>query len=212
MSRRPTRSFTRSTCGSRTTTPTPRWKPARSSFELTTISGDLETLVLAETGAATQVYEGSIDSNTGPTFAVPGRRRPAHPQAGDGVTATHLDLNGSTQSSDSATAATAYLVFVDQDGRPVTSLLENSKAYLRLYDWFTSGSPSYRDYAVVQVYAGISGDQEWVSLLETAPDSHISKGRSNWGAPGLLRRHRLDLSHRGSAGRIRRPDGELSKL
>ncbi|HSN85857.1 MAG TPA: hypothetical protein VL025_03820, partial [Thermoanaerobaculia bacterium] len=146
--------------------------------QLTTLSNDLETLVLTETGAATQIYEGSLPSNTGPTFGVPGDGAVQLIYLiPDFVTAVHADANGGTQSSDVAGSNNGSIVFLDEHGGPPASLLEGSRARLRVYEYLGGGGyPPTQQTVTATLASAIGGDQQTFQLWETGPATGVYEG------------------------------------
>jgi VCBS repeat-containing protein len=140
---------------------------------LITSGGDGESLYLIETGGRMAVFEVSLPIAAGSPVSGDGRIQAA---AGQTVSVTHFDRNGSTSSSDSAAFTAASLRFLDAEGRPTDLYLDGSKAFVRAVDLAANTDP----YTFQSVSAAgsmqLSGDTETISLRETGPDTGVFEG------------------------------------
>src|SRR5947209_5896839 len=142
------------------------------------VTGDLETLTLAETSAGSGVFAGSIGLyKTG--AGLPGngvletgeQSSPVH--VFDTLHASYTDSAGGASS---ATATTlGYRVwFLDAYGNVVTSYPQGARVYVRI-EWHDFLNPSAVDSLSVRLQSA-SGDLEYLQAAETGRDTGIFEG------------------------------------
>ena len=142
-------------------------------------AGDLETLLLTETGLTTGVFEGSIPldvlfspqengSLSTSEFGGP-------PHLFDTLTATYNDLSGTTSTA-TATTRGSRMTFLDAYGNEVTAYALGSTVYLRIEDHTLNNAPLAVEMAVVEVVSLTSGDNEAFPIAETGVDTGIFAG------------------------------------
>ena len=155
----------------------------------TLYGGDAETLLLVETGADTNVFEGTMSL----VFAAAG------PTLGDGVlettagapdviTASYLGL------ADTATAVASRTTLVDAGGQEVEIFEVDSVAYVRVVD-LSLNDPQAIDLAQATVSATVYGDSETVSLTETGLDTGVFEGSVDLGISYSIGDGILEVSH-----------------
>jgi VCBS repeat-containing protein len=158
-------------------------------------AGDQETVVLAETGADTGVFEGSLPSHYQP--GVPG----------DGTLDT-TDSGPPEFRAETVTAsvgpysATAHLVgarvmFIDEFGRPASSFPLGVLVRVRVIDHSSPNDPLQQDY--LTAYVSSSYDQEMIYLQETGFNTGVYEGAiwttgSGCGCGGDLGNGQLSVS------------------
>ncbi|HEX3131883.1 MAG TPA: Ig-like domain-containing protein [Thermoanaerobaculia bacterium] len=135
-------------------------------------TGDLETLILQETSGG--IFEGSLPLEinlNGQTY----------PSQGDGklqsvayeeIEAVHTDWTSSTTSSDRAVIRYTSVDFIDAAGAVTAELLEGGVARLRVF-YFSDPNSAPPSVMLRSLYGG---DQEQISLTETAYQSHVFEG------------------------------------
>ena len=145
--------------------------------------GDQEVVELLETGIDTGIFEGSVATTNGGSS--PGDGVIGTPP-GQAIEAVHLDADLPTSSRADATMAASHAELVDAQGRPAEYYLESARVYVRVVD-HVSDSPGVFDTVQVSLQADISGDQELLTLQETAPSSGVYQGSMELRrGPGLL--------------------------
>lgn len=147
--------------------------PDTATATLSTSGGDSESLYLSETGGRTGVFEISLPSGTGAPVPGDGRVQAA---AGQTVSVTHSDRNGSTSSSDSAAFTAASVRFVDAEGRPADLYLDGSRAIVRAVDLAANTDPYTFQSVSATGSMQLSGDTETFTLRETGPDTGVFEG------------------------------------
>jgi VCBS repeat-containing protein len=147
---------------------------------LSLTTGDEEHLILDETGIGSNVYEGSLPLEIGPAIPEDGKLQA---QAdGEVLEARHDDWNAATASEDTGRLSPAEMWFLDDDGRPTETVLENGTLRLRLFDSFLS-TPGAADIA-----SEVSGDGEnlFFSAVPGSPGSFegsMPTEHMTWGTP-----------------------------
>jgi hypothetical protein len=149
--------------------------PDTTTVTIAASGGDSETLTLTETGVHTAVFEGSIPSAAASGGSGASGDHVLQTLAGQTLLATHPDANGITSSTDTAPVAATSIRFVGADGHPTRSVLEGSKAILRVVDPAADSFPSF-DTVSVQVSAQLTGDVESLTLRETGPSTGVFEG------------------------------------
>lgn len=140
-----------------------------------TVTGDSETVMLEETGAARALFAGRLPLTQGP--AVPGNGVletggiAGPPAAFDTLTAHHADGFGG--SSADATTLGSRTLFLDPYGQPAEFLLEAVPNRLRVDDHHLD-VPGQADLALATLT--VPGDAESLSLSETADGSGRFEG------------------------------------
>ncbi len=137
------------------------------------ISVDAETLVLTETGGDTGIFTGSIALRTGSPspndgFLQTGWRTSPYVEL-DTLAVTHAG------SSDTVPMAGSRTTFVDAAGSPAERYARNARAYIRVED-HSFDRPGLYDTVQVTVRSLTTGDQELLTLQETARDGGIFAG------------------------------------
>jgi len=151
-------------------------------------AGDLEPVILTETGPDTSIFEGSIQlvfnvsASQGSGVLETGNQGPDFP--GEQVTASYGPF--------SATARTvgARVVFIDDFGRQTSTFPLGSKVRVRVSDP-SHNNPTNRDNSAITLSA-CQNDQELVQLAETGFDTGVFEGEipsGNYGSysDGLLK-------------------------
>ncbi|HEX6902960.1 MAG TPA: Ig-like domain-containing protein [Thermoanaerobaculia bacterium] len=159
-------------------------------------SGDQAFVELLETGRNTGIFEGSI--------ALDSLNPPSGDnmlQAGPGATITAIADDSSFAASPAqATIEAAALEFIDADGRPTRTLLEDDYARVRLYSAQANGSSFVADVVQAEISSLYFPDQDFVTLTETGPDTGVFEGaiRTRIAHPAAPGEIVLDLATSGS--------------
>ena len=132
---------------------------------------DTETLQLFETGPNTAVFTGTMPSRAH-YFTV----------VGDGVLQVWRtnNQNDTVEAELGATTATATLIpgfirIVDASGADVTDIPEGGTVYLRV-EYEDGNDPMYQGYLQVRVLSVTTGDEQYVAMWETGPDTAVFTG------------------------------------
>ncbi len=132
---------------------------------------DTETLQLFETGPNTAVFTGTMPSRAH-YFTV----------VGDGVLQVWRtnDQNDTVEAELGAITATATLIpgfirIVDASGADVTGIPEGGTVYLRV-EYEDGNDPMYQGYLQVRVLSVTTGDEQYVAMWETGPDTAVFTG------------------------------------
>ncbi len=144
------------------------------SVQLDSDSGDVETLVLEETGLVSGVFEGSID--LGDPFSGYSGDGELGAYQGDDVRAMYTDSVGVTIPNAEAYVVPLTIAFLDEDGLPATEILESGTVRLRLDSPSENYFPDSIDYTGAAVLSLTTGDYEDMYLYETGPDTGIFEG------------------------------------
>jgi hypothetical protein len=139
-------------------------------------AGDSEGVILTETGQDTGVFAGSIAIELPPWYG--STQGDGRIQAEDDETlrALHGDALGMTASGDLARVRTSRLQFVDEEGRPVSSVVENGTVRVRL-EWLGCHGFPYSDSGCFVVLTSrITGDEEVIPMTETGPGTGVFLG------------------------------------
>jgi VCBS repeat-containing protein len=137
-----------------------------------TVAGDSEYVTVTETGFATGVFEGSIDSTGGAQAANNGRLESA---VGQSITATLWSPYGSPDVHTQAVFTGGQVAFVDEAGNAATTYLEGTRARVRVVDHGADLHAS-ADTVTVTLTTEISGDRETLTLTETGPQTGVFEG------------------------------------
>ncbi len=144
----------------------------RTYARVTSTSGDQVYVELLETGRSTGIFEGSV--------ALDSLNPPSGDnvlQAGPGAAITaRADDSSFAAAPAQATIEAAALEFIDADGRPTQTLLEDDYARVRLYGAQANGSPAVADAVQAEISSLYFPDQEFVTLTETGPDTGVFEG------------------------------------
>lgn len=130
-------------------------------------TGDLETLLLAETDGRTYLFTGAIPVVAGTAAAGDGSLQA---QPGETVEVVH-DVFG-VASSDRATVTRSAIRFVDAAGLPVSVLLEEDTARVRLLDPLSAGQAP----PAATLESRISDDVEPLNLAELPASPGLFEG------------------------------------
>ncbi len=147
-------------------------------------SGDVEQVLLTETGLNTAIYEGSIglgSSGSEPDFLLDAA-------AGEQIEATRAPFTGTgSAASDSAAVVGSTTFFVDAAGQLTAEYLQASDAFVRVTDHTANQNPSAADTTSVQLTAELTGDSESLTLTETGVDTGVFTGSIDLGVgPGSV--------------------------
>jgi VCBS repeat-containing protein len=132
-----------------------------------TVPGDDEFAILEETGPDTGIFEGSIDSAGGAPSINSNRLESS---VGQTITATLGLPYSPVPLQKQAVFTGGQVTFVDDAGQLTSTVLAGTHARLRVEDHQRSGS------APVQVVTDVTGDQESVTLQETASGAGVFEG------------------------------------
>ncbi len=133
---------------------------------------DGEVVTLTETGLDTGVYEGSLPLGAS---GIPGDGV-LQADVGETLGAAYYHQGGLGSSTDQATIAGSWTLFVDAAGAPAEVYLQASEAFVRVVDHPANFDPGAVDTTSVQLVAEISGDVETLSLTETGADTGAFEG------------------------------------
>ncbi|MCP4662766.1 MAG: hypothetical protein GY856_45820 [bacterium] len=143
------------------------------------LSGDQETLTLTETGAATGVFEGTIELSVDPAASFNGVLEtsgdPGPPARFDTLQATYTDAGGGTSSA-TATTSGSLTWFIDAYGAVTDIFAYNSTAYVRVEDQ-NFNQPAQIDTVTATITVNATGtDTETITLTEVDATSGIFEG------------------------------------
>ncbi|HEX6863719.1 MAG TPA: hypothetical protein VF414_12920, partial [Thermoanaerobaculia bacterium] len=141
----------------------------------TALSGDSEVVSLRETYRDSGVFEGRIrlDNNASPS-------QPGTLEAGAlaGPPAAHDTLTAQFGSeTDTAGLAPAGIQLLDSHGRPATDYTGGDWVHVRVEDHVRADDPGQRDTLTVRVQNQNMGDDETLTLTETALRTGVFEGR-----------------------------------
>ena len=160
----------------------------------TLYGGDAEALLLTETGADTNLFEGMMSLN----FA------PAGPSVGDGVLDT--STSGPPEElpdvitvsyggvDDTATAVGSRTTLLDNGGQDIEIIRVDAVAHVRVID-LSLNDPQAIDLAQATVSATVYGDSETISLTETGLDTGVFEGSIQLGISYTIGDGILEVSH-----------------
>jgi hypothetical protein len=143
------------------------WLDTRNVEVRSLATGDLETLLLAETDGRTYLFTGAIPVVAGTAAAGDGSLQA---QPGETVEVVH-DVFG-VASSDRATVTRSAIRFVDAAGLPVSVLLEEDTARVRLLDPLSAGQAP----PAATLESRISDDVEPLGLAELPASPGLFEG------------------------------------
>jgi len=138
-------------------------------------------LVLTETGADTGIFEGTVQTVTGPGYPGPGE---LHVEPRDSVTVVY-DADTSTYDDTRETSAVIEIVpvsleLVDGQGEAVSSYLFGETVHVRVSESGANADPGVAESLVATVQAVRRSDDrpdlETVLLTETGPDTGVFSG------------------------------------
>ena len=136
------------------------------------LAGDQETLELVETGRDSNLFAGSLPLAAG-TFVTDGVLQA---QPGDDITAEREDVLGNSSSTDTARVQDFSLAFVDEAGAPTAVLLEDGLARVQLFSRGDNTDPFTVQQVGVEVQSLHTGDNEFLAVAETGPDTGVFEG------------------------------------
>ncbi|MEM6456642.1 MAG: hypothetical protein AAF772_16245, partial [Acidobacteriota bacterium] len=137
-------------------------------------AGDVENVALDETGPDTGIFtadlpvvdQGFANSNDDQLQVF----------SGDTIEAIYVEPSGATDSRAQATVAAARLSFLDADGSTVDTVLEDGTLFIRLVSGADNGDPASAQLVSIQLDSRYGGDQEFVTAVETGPDTSVFEG------------------------------------
>ena len=139
--------------------------------DLTSSSGDTESLDLFETGLNTGTFEGvvpnAISSSTSDGILTVNN--------GDTLTVTHTNTSDSVPAVAEANVISSNVFFIDENGGLATSYLEGARAYIRVIDNDYAGDGTVETLNVT-VVTEAGKDSETVTLTETGPATRTFEG------------------------------------
>ncbi|MEA2603350.1 MAG: large repetitive protein, partial [Acidobacteriota bacterium] len=137
-------------------------------------SGDAENLQLQELTKSGGLFEASLPmERNAPAAQNDGRLQAS---AGEALRAMHTDANGLLASGAQANVDFLTLSFLDESGRPTTEVLESGTARVRVVSAQDNANPFAVDQVQVQLHTQYAGDQEFLTLTETGPDTGVFEG------------------------------------
>ncbi|MCP3961800.1 MAG: hypothetical protein GY719_28490, partial [bacterium] len=136
-------------------------------------SGDVEQVMLTETGFATSVFEGSVA--LGPGGAPDDGLLDA--TAGEEIEGVYQHpTQTSPDAVDRALISGSEVFFVDAEGALVTEVLQGARVYLRVIDHAANQDPGAVDGTSLELVSEVTGDLEYLSLTETGIDTGVFEG------------------------------------
>ncbi len=139
------------------------------------VSGDSEVVSLRETYRDSGVFEGRIrlDNNASPSQAgiLEAGTLAGPPAVHDTLTAEYGSV------TDTAGLAPAGIQLLDPHGLPATGFTDGDWVHVRVEDHVRTDDPGTRDTLTVQVQNQLMGDDELVTLTETARRTGVFEGR-----------------------------------
>ncbi len=132
-------------------------------------TGDVEELQLLETDGRSYLFKGALPIAQG--AAVPGDGQ-LQAQPGETVEVEHEDANGVTSSRDQAAVVRSAVRFVDEAGLPVSVLLEETTARVRVLDLPSAGQAP----PTATIRSRITRDIEPLGLAELSASPGLFEG------------------------------------
>jgi hypothetical protein len=139
-------------------------------------TGDQEFLDLLETSRDSGVFVKAIELTRDAPAPSDGKLSVSPSSPGEQIEALHQDYSGATFSSAVADIADAAIEILDEAGEPTVELLQGGDARVRLVSVYGNTSSGTVDTVTIQVRTLLSGDQEFVTLTETGPDTGVFEG------------------------------------
>ncbi|MEM6454814.1 MAG: hypothetical protein AAF772_06935, partial [Acidobacteriota bacterium] len=131
-------------------------------------SGDVELLIVTETGPDTGVFVGSMPIEAGGPGD--GRLSAVFDEA---IQVRFTSFDGSDTLTDVATVVDAQIRFVDAGGQNVDTVLEGGEARVQVISPALNVDPFASDMLSVELFVALSGDFEFVTLAETGSDTGV---------------------------------------
>ncbi len=130
-----------------------------------TLGGEV-SLQVEETGFDTGLFRGSLPTTT----QGGGSSTVLRVADADVVEVRHFNNNSPIPTTAQAEIGAAAVLFVTEDDQPAAVYLESTRAFLRVHDAYAAGSVQ------VELSSALAGDQEVLTLTETAAGSHVFTG------------------------------------